>query len=370
MAADARDQLIARAGGARTVGELFAKASSRLRRLVPFDGAVWLACDPSTGLPTAPTWAEGMSEFGIEACRRSWELEFTSADVNLYGALARSSTPAAGLRLATADRPARSRRYRDVLEPHGIDDELRCVVRAADGSPWALLALFRAGSPAFDAHECELIAGLSAPLAAAVRNHARPAPEPLTAAEPLGPGLLMFAAGGELVSLNDDAPAWLEEIAGSAGARDACTLELPIAVVGAVMRARAIAERHDRGSARARIRARGGGRWLVCEASCMRSVSGGIGETALVIEPAEPFEVASILALAYQLSARERQITELIARGIGTASIADRLNLSTHTVRGYIKAVFEKVGVSSRGELVAKLFADHYAPIHFAPHAR
>jgi hypothetical protein len=29
-----------------------------------------------------------------------------------------------------------------------------------------------------------------------------------------------------------------------------------------------------------------------------------------------------------------------------------------------VKAVFDKVGVSSRGELVAKLFAEHYAPLH------
>ena len=36
-----------------------------------------------------------------------------------------------------------------------------------------------------------------------------------------------------------------------------------------------------------------------------------------------------------------------------------------HTIRDYVKAIFDKVGVSSRGELVAKLFAEHYAdPMH------
>ena len=33
-------------------------------------------------------------------------------------------------------------------------------------------------------------------------------------------------------------------------------------------------------------------------------------------------------------------------------------------MRDYIKTIFDKVGVSSRGELVARLFAEHYAPIH------
>jgi hypothetical protein len=29
-----------------------------------------------------------------------------------------------------------------------------------------------------------------------------------------------------------------------------------------------------------------------------------------------------------------------------------------------VKAIFSKVGVSSRGEPVAKLFAEHYEPVH------
>jgi DNA-binding CsgD family transcriptional regulator len=34
------------------------------------------------------------------------------------------------------------------------------------------------------------------------------------------------------------------------------------------------------------------------------------------------------------------------------------LNLSTHTIRDYLKQVFEKVAVFTRGELVAKIFAE------------
>jgi hypothetical protein len=41
--------------------------------------------------------------------------------------------------------------------------------------------------------------------------------------------------------------------------------------------------------------------------------------------------------------------------------------LIAHTIRDYVKAIFEKVGVSSRGELVAKLFTEHYATTHLEP---
>jgi DNA-binding CsgD family transcriptional regulator len=48
-----------------------------------------------------------------------------------------------------------------------------------------------------------------------------------------------------------------------------------------------------------------------------------------------------------------------------SSEIESGLYLSPHTVRDYVKSVFEKLGVSSRGELVARLFADHYGdPLH------
>ena len=322
-------ELIERAGRAGSVRELFAAASARLRGLVPHDAAVWMATDPATILPTAPTRAENLGEFGgRDACVRLWELEFLVEDVNLYNDLAHADRPAASLQAATNGLPERSTRYREFLWPHGYGDELRGVLRV-HGNAWAAVTLFRSEG-LFDAAETELIASLSEPLGEAVRDHAQPAP-PGAPPPDRGPGLMVFDATGELVSMNDDALAWLDELAGDIGGDDRFGVRLPMTVLSTLMRARAI------------------------------------GDTALVIEPAAPAEIAPLVTQAYDLTLRERQITELIARGHGTGEIAARLHLSAHTVRDYVKAIFEKAGVSSRGELVATLFAEHYAPLHLDP---
>jgi DNA-binding CsgD family transcriptional regulator len=356
--------LIERAGRAGSVRDVFAAASERLRRLVPFDAAVWLSTDPATNLPTAPTRAENMGHFGGgDACARLWELEFQVEDVNLYHDLARAGTPAAGLQAATDGRPARSARYREFVRPHGFGDELRAVMRV-DGNPWAAVTLLREkGRPAFDARETALVASLSAPLAEAVRaQQARP----FGRMAERGPGLLVFDAAGALVAMNDEAVGWLDELAGDLEGNIGFGVRLPMVVVSTLMRARAIAVERDHRTARARMRSNASDRWLVCHASCLRDADGNVGNTALVIEPAAASEIAPIIAEAYELSPREREITELIARGLGTADIAAALHLSVYTVRDYVKAVFDKVGASSRGELVAKLFAEHYAPLHLA----
>ena len=54
-------------------GELFEQVSSRLRRVVPFDGATWFATDPSTVLATLPVGVENIEE---GHCDTFWERVF------------------------------------------------------------------------------------------------------------------------------------------------------------------------------------------------------------------------------------------------------------------------------------------------------
>jgi DNA-binding NarL/FixJ family response regulator len=55
-----------------------------------------------------------------------------------------------------------------------------------------------------------------------------------------------------------------------------------------------------------------------------------------------------------ELTAREREILEFIARGLTNATIADRLVLSPKTVRNHVSAIFSKLQVSGRSEAIVR----------------
>lgn len=55
-----------------------------------------------------------------------------------------------------------------------------------------------------------------------------------------------------------------------------------------------------------------------------------------------------------QLAPREQQVLELVAGGYVTKEIADRLQVSIPTVKTYIRRIYEKLHVRSRGEAVAR----------------
>ena len=110
--------------------------------------------------------------------------------------------------------------------------------------------------------------------------------------------------------------------------------------------------------ASARVQATSG-RWLRVQGSLLDD---GNGAVVVVLEPVRPTELAPLIADAYGLTARERAITQLVTQGFSTAAISERLFLSQWTVQDHLKSIFEKTGVGTRGELVARLFFEHHLP--------
>jgi DNA-binding NarL/FixJ family response regulator len=55
-----------------------------------------------------------------------------------------------------------------------------------------------------------------------------------------------------------------------------------------------------------------------------------------------------------ELSPREREVLDGLAEGQAYKQIADKLGVSIHTVRNYIRRIYEKLHVCSRTEAVAK----------------
>jgi len=63
------------------------------------------------------------------------------------------------------------------------------------------------------------------------------------------------------------------------------------------------------------------------------------------------------------LTPREEQVVALVAEGLGNRGVARELNLSEHTIKKYLFRIFDKLGISTRVELV--LYAvNHGDPRH------
>lgn len=348
-----------------TVDDFFSEVSAEVAKVVPFDGSMWFGVDPATLLALSPARIQNMDS---SLCWPFWHGEFHDNDLMQFRDLARQPVPADSLRVATGGLPVRSRRYREFLQPQGYDDEARVAFRTGT-TTWAVAGLYREkGRPAFDTAELRLLGDISETVGAVLRAMSI-VESPLTGSL-IAPGVLLFGASGVLLSANQEAKAWLTELYGPETAGVSWTellsalsspehLLLYTLLQPLISRARAVALRYDEGPVRVRLRDRGG-RWVVLHASCLDQNDGN-GPVVVVVEPAKSAEIAPIVVEAYGLTPREREVVRRVASGLSTPEIAADLFLSGHTVRDYIKSVFEKVGVGSRAELIAKLFAEHYA---------
>jgi DNA-binding NarL/FixJ family response regulator len=68
----------------------------------------------------------------------------------------------------------------------------------------------------------------------------------------------------------------------------------------------------------------------------------------------QSFKQAAALGHQEELSPREQEVLELLARGYLYKEIAERLNISVPTVNTYVRRMYEKLHVRSRAQAVAK----------------
>lgn len=312
----------------------------------------WYTLDPASLLVTSH-YDHGM----IPELPAHWLAhEYGEEDCHKLADLARSPRITSILHEATGGDPASSPRFKRYIEPYGGEQEMLVALRARTGETWAVLALYRAaGQPEFSTEERKLLQALSPHLAEGARRGLLMG-EARHPEQPEAPGLVVLTEKMHTESLTPGVERWLGELPGGDGAPE----RMPDAVLSVAGQALRSASAEVPGEvAFARVLSREG-HWIVLHGALLRSDRRR--RVAVIVEPAHPARISPLLMAAYGLSDREQEVTRLVLGGAPTAEIADALSISPHTVQQHLKAIFEKTGVSSRRELVARVFFNHYEP--------
>ena len=323
-----------------------------LRRVVPhYWSPCWYTLDPSSLLITSH-FNDELEEFPQE-----WLAgEYLGDDLHTLVEVARSSSGISTLHEATDGDPSGTLRWQENIKMGG-DQELIAALRTRTGEVWGALGLYREpGSAMFDESEKAFLTAVSPHLAEGARR-ALVFGEATDPDWPDGPCLLIVDERGELESSTPGAARWLSELPDGDPARG----RLPSAVQSVAVTALRLSGESDWAdeAATARVRSRAG-RWVMLHGAVL--APGGRPRATVIVEPAHPARIYPLLMSAHGLTDREQDVTRLVLRGRSTAQIADELVVSAHTVQQHLKGIFDKTGVRSRRDLVAKVFFTHYQP--------
>jgi DNA-binding CsgD family transcriptional regulator len=333
------------------------EAARRVRRLVPFEAWCWIPVDPATLLPSGAHAGDNPAFRERGKVPRLLAIEFDEGrDFNLHAALARRRQPAGILSAATEGDLGRSRRWRELLGPSGLGDELR-VALVANGACWGCLSLYRErSSRRFSDAEAACLGALAAPFGEAMRAVLLAEP-PRHEAAAGGPGVLLINPETGRWSASQAVRHWLRNLSRPDGERAASgprpALPAPVHALAARVAAleRDGTDRHPPPRLRARTI---DGTWLTLQASRLLGPNGS-NDIAITFERAQPAAMMPLVLRAYAVTRREAELIAHVLRGATTDAIARALGISANTVQDHLKAIFAKTGLRSRRELVARL---------------
>ena len=348
----ALDKIVRLTGQGMDLVSLWRETNGVLSDVVPhFGGACWYTLDPASLLITSH-----FNEYMPELPRDALVHEYYEDDVNKLVDVARSERGIQTLHEVTNGDPSQTPRWQTNIAMGG-DQEMIASLRTRAGDVWGALGLYREPDrPMFDADELAFVKSATPCLAEGARRALLVG----EASEPEGPdapGLVVLSQDWTVESTTPGVERWLSDL--PQGDWDAG--KLPSAVVAVAARALRSAESAGEPSEIAVSRVlSGSGTWVVLHGAAL--VSPGSRRVAVIVEPAHPSRISSLLMSAYGLTEREKDVTGLVLQGYSTAEIAEALVVSPHTVQQHLKSVFEKTGVRSRRDLVGKVFFSHYEP--------
>src|SRR5215211_916440 len=348
----ARDRIAELAGRGHDLVTFWREATDVVARVVPhYLTPCWYTLDPASLLVTSH-FQEALDELPPEWLAH----EYYEDDVNKLADVVRSERGVSTLHEATGGEPASSLRWHFNMTMGG-DQELIAALRTPTRDAWGALGLYREpGAPLFDRDELELVRSL-APFLAEGARRALLVGEASDPEGPESPALVVLTDRWSVESATPGVERWLSELPD--GEWDAG--RLPAAVYAVAGRALRTAEAPNAPGevAVARVLSRSG-TWVVLHGAAL--VADGARRVAVIVEPAHPARISPLLMSAYGLTQREQEVTRLVLQGESTSQIAEWLVVSPHTVQQHLKRVFEKTGVRSRRDLVAKVFFTHYEP--------
>jgi len=315
-----------------------------LHTLLSLDAVFFATADPATLLFTSAVSEEPLAG----ASARFLDNEFGHQDVNKFQSLATSARHIATLDSATHGERAGSARYREIMAPLGLGDELRAALVTRAGC-WGYLCLHRADSPhGFTPAELRLVGRLAPHLANGCRHSLTlPYRSAITTA---APGVVILHPDLTLAAMTGEAERWLAQIAEHRPAPG----RLPMSVYAVAARLQSIDSGNTVPEAAPTVRVPSDtGGWLLIHAAHLNGSTGG--DIAVIIEPAHPHDIAPLLLSSHGLTPREREVAMLVIRGASTRSIGAELHLSDYTVKDHLKSIFDKTGVRSRRDLVAHI---------------
>ena len=344
----ALDKLQLLSSQASDLASLWASTTEVLADAVPF---YWTPCfytmDPASLLVTSHF------HYGLEEFPAVWlQQQYDGQDVQSLIEVALSPTGVSTLHEVTGGDPTATRRWQQNIELGG-DQEMIARLRTGAGETWGAIGLYREpGRPLFDVADQAFLIAVSPALASGVRP-ALLLGEATDPEWPDAPGLVILDEGLAAESLSPGAERWLDEL--SEG--DASALPAAIRAVASATLYSQSGPGREAGMARVLTRT---GAWVVLHGAPL--LSDGARRVAVIIEPANPDRILPLLMSAYGLTEREKEVVGLVLKGRSTREIASKLFVSSNTVQQHLKKIFEKVGVRSRGDLVARLFFTHYEP--------